>query len=302
MGVVPTPEPAPDEVQIAVAYAAVNPVDWKIREGLLKERVPHEFPLILGWDLSGKISKVGSNVTHLKVGDEVFAFARKSKIHLGTFAEYVCLEAKNVVHKPRKLGFREAAAIPLIALTAWEALVEWAQIKPGETVLIHAGAGGVGGMAIQIAKHFGARVLTTASSPNHAYVRQLGADVAIDYRMEDFVTKAKQVSAGGVDVVFDTLGKETLKTSFSALKAGGRIVSIVQPIPEEMGTQYGVKVGYVFVHPESAYLKQIADLIDAGKITAPRITEYSLAQAGEALEKVREGHVQGKIVLRVGKS
>lgn len=297
----PAPEPKPNEVQIAVAYAGVNPVDWKIREGLLKDRLQHIFPIILGWDVSGKVSKVGSDVKNFKVGEEVFAYARKSVVHDGAFAEFICLESQHVSKKPSKIGFREAAAIPLVALTAWQALVEWGNVQKGETVLIHAGAGGVGNMGIQFAKLAGAKVFTTASAPNHAYVKQLGADVAIDYRKEDFVTKTKQLAPNGIDLVFDCKGGETLKASFSVLKKGGRIVSIVEPISEDLGKKNGVKVGYVFVRPEEQHLNHIAELIDSGKLKLPLITEYSLQQAGEALEKVREGHTHGKIVLRVRK-
>ena len=154
----PIPEPLPNEVQIAVAYAAVNPVDWKVREGLLKDRMPYQFPIILGWDVSGKISKIGKDVTNLKVGDEVFTYARKPIVQAGTYAEYVCFDAQHVVLKPRKLSLKEAAAVPLISLTAWQSVIEWGQIQSGETVLIHAGAGGVGGFAIQFAKLHGAHM------------------------------------------------------------------------------------------------------------------------------------------------
>lgn len=295
----PTPEPQPNEVQISVAYAAVNPVDWKIREGLLQSRLPHEFPIILGWDVSGKISKVGKEVTDWKVGDEVFAYARKSFIHDGTFAEYVCLESKNVARRPKSLSLRDAAAIPLTALTAWQALVEWAQINKGESVLIHAGAGGVGGMGIQFAKNKGCKVFTTASAKNFDYVRKLGADVIIDYQKEDFVAKVKEFAKEGVDVVFDTMGNEILKSSFKVLKKGGRIVSIVQQIPPKLGVEYGVKVGHVFVRPDGEELRQIAEMIDADHLILPEITEYSFNKLPEALETVKEGHVRGKIVIKV---
>lgn len=299
---VPTPEPQAHEVQIKVAYAGVNPVDWKIREGLLKDRLPHEFPIILGWEAAGTVSKTGREVSNLWVGDPVFAYVRKPIVKWGSFAEYVCFDAKHVVHKPSRLTPKEAAAIPLNALTAWQCLTEAAPIKIGETLLVHAGAGGVGGMAIQFAKHLGARVFTTASTHHHHYVQQLGADFAIDYRKEDFVSRVKELSPGGVDAVLDCVGGETLQKSFNALKPGGRLVSIVQQVDPAEAMKHGIIPGYVFVRPDGEQLKIISGLLDSGSVQTPAITEFSIQEAAAALEKVKESHTAGKIVLRmVGK-
>lgn len=301
---IPKPEPLPNEVQIQVAYAAVNPVDWKIVEGHLKDRLPHEFPIVLGWDVSGTISKVGRDVTDLLVGDEVFAYARKPTVKWGTYAEYVCFEGKDVVRKPANLTLEQAAAIPLTGLTAWQSLVEAAKLKRGEAVLIHAGAGGVGSMAIQFAKHLGAKVITTASTENHDYVKKLGADIAIDYHKESFVEKIKEIFPNGIDVVFDTIGGKTQQESFNVLKKRGRIVSIVQPISETEAMKHDCIAHYVFVRPNGAHLKTIAELLESKAIMPPAIEIFPLEQAKEALEKSKEGHTLGKIVLKVrdGKS
>src|ERR1700733_2368139 len=174
LGDIPTPLPSDNEVQIQVLYSAVNPVDWKIREGLMKNFLPHEFPLILGWDAAGIVKAIGKNVKKFKVGDEVFAYCRKPIVKWGTYAEYVCFDADNIALKPNNINFAEAAAIPLAGLTAWQALFDFAKLKKGESILIHGGAGGVGSFAIQFAKHAGAKVITTASKQNHDYVKKLG--------------------------------------------------------------------------------------------------------------------------------
>jgi NADPH:quinone reductase-like Zn-dependent oxidoreductase len=294
-----TPTPGPNEVQIHIVYTAVNPVDWKIREGLLKSRIPHEFPLIPGWDAAGIISAVGENVTKFKIGDEVFAYCRQAKIKWGTYAEYICILADLVAFKPKNISFAQAAAIPLAGLTAWQSLFDAAQLKKGETVLIHAGAGGVGSLAIQFAKNIGARVYTTATQPKHDYVKGLGANVAIDYQQENFVDKIKSLESTGVDVVFDTVGKQTLKDSFKAIKPGGRLVSIVEPPDEILAEQYKSKAIYVFVAPNGQELQQISDLISLGKVKPIQIEEMPLEQAGEAQEKNRQGRTKGKIVLKI---
>lgn len=293
------PEPQPNEVQIQTAYAGVNPVDWKIGEGYLRELLPHQFPIILGWDVSGKVTKVGKDVTNFKIGDEVFAYARKLVVKWGTFAEYVCVDSKNVVPKPTKLSLKEAAAIPLVSLTAWQALVDFGKLKQGETVLIHAGGGGVGGIAIQLAKHLGAKVITTVSPRHSDYVKKLGADVIIDYTQGNFADKVKEAAPEGVDLVLDTVGDDALEASFALLKKGGRVASIRQQVDPASIANLGIKAGFVFVKPNGSQLKAIADLFETGKFIVPVIEEFPFEKAKEALDKVKEGHVQGKIVLKV---
>lgn len=295
---VPTPLPNDDEVQIQVIYAAVNPVDWKIREGYFKNKLPHEFPLILGWDASGIVSAVGRNVKNFKVGDEVYAYCRKPLIQWGTYAEFVCMDADKVALKPKNINFAQASAIPLVGLTAWQALFDSAKLKKGETVLIHAGAGGVGSMAIQFAKNAGARVLTTASPINHDYVKKLGADEAIDYK-KDMIAQIKKLAPEGVDVILDAFGGQALQDSYELIKDYGRIVGIVEKPDSERCAQKHVQGSYVFVAPNGAQLKQINHLIEQGKIHVPQIEELPLEEAAKAQEKIKTGHTKGKIVLKV---
>lgn len=297
----PIPAPSDNEVQIQVIDAAVNPVDWKIREGKLSGRLPHEFPLILGWDAAGIISAVGKDVKNFKIGDEVFAYCRKPIVKWGTYAEYVCVEAQNVAAKPKKLSFAQAAAIPLVGLTAWQSLFDVTHLKKGETVLIPAGAGGVGSIAIAFAKNAGAKVITTASQPNHAYVKSLGADVAIDYTKDNVLEKVKGIAPQGVDVVFDTVGGKSYLESFQMLKPGGRIVSLLEQPNADAEKKYQVKASYHFVMPNGEQLKKIAQLIDEGKVPPPHIEEVSWEKAADAQTRLQEGHTKGKIVLKIVK-
>lgn len=296
---VPTPKPHDNEVLIKIQCTAVNPVDWKICEGKLTKLLPHEFPIILGWDAAGTIAAVGRDVTQFKLNDEVFAYCRKPVIQNGTYAEYIALDANHVALKPPKLSFAQAAAVPLVALTAWQALTDHAQLKAGESVLIHAGAGGVGSFAIGIAKELGAKVYTTASGSNHAYVKQLGADTAIDYHKENIVEKARSLEPKGFDVILDCVGGQTLKDSYPMLKPQGRLVSIVELPDQKLAEQNHIKASFCFVAPNGKQLAHLADLISKGKIKLPQIEEMSLKDVAKAHEKVKSGHTRGKIVLNV---
>ncbi len=298
--IVDLPEPIPldTQVQIAIKYAAVNPVDWKIHDGYLKTRLPHTFPIVLGWDAAGIVSKVGKNVRQFKIGDEVYAYCRKPMIQWGAYAEFVCVEASHVAHKPRNLSFAQSASIPLVGLTAWQSLFDQFALKKDKIILIHAGAGGVGGMAIQFAKNAGAYVITTASTKNHEYVKKLGADVSIDYAKENFVDRIRQQFPEGIDMVFDTVGGEECQKSFDVLKDQGRLVSICEP---SLVPQRHIRCFYVFVEPNSAELKCIADLLEQKKVFPLEIEEMPLESVEKALEKSRIGHVRGKIVLSLSK-
>lgn len=295
----PTPWPGPDEVLIRLAATSVNPVDWKIREGLLVTLFPHHFPLIPGWDAAGTIEALGERVQGFAPGDKVFAYCRKPEVQWGTYAEYVTMRADAVAPMPASLSFVEAACLPLVGLTAWQALFEAASLKAGQTILIHAGAGGVGGLAIQLAKHAGARVLTTASAANHDYVRGLGADHVIDYAREDFVQATRAVAPEGVDVVFATVGGETLQQSYAALRHGGFMVSIVDAPVEAVSAKRKVLQAFVFVSPNGGQLRRIARLIEAGRVRPPAIEELTLGDAAEAQIRSKAGHVRGKIALRI---
>lgn len=292
------PQVEPKEVLIEVVYTSVNPVDWKIREGYLKERLPHQFPLIPGWDASGKIAAVGKDVHNFKVGDEVYAYCRKPIVQWGTYAEFVTFDAENVALKPKNINFGQAAALPLVALTAWQALFDSVHLKKGETILIHAGAGGVGSMAIQFAKNMGAHVITTASPANHAYVKKLGAETAVDYK-NGFADQVKKLAPQGVDVVLDCVGGETLRESLTLLKPKGRLVSIVENLDPAEAAKHNIVSSYVFVRPNGKQLTEIAQLINERKVVVPHIEEMKLQDAAKAQEKNRTGHQQGKIVLKV---
>src|SRR5512139_1006389 len=211
---VPTPVAGDEEVLIALACTSVNPVDWKIGEGMLADMFPHSFPLIPGWDAAGTVSAVGRNADRFKTGDKVFAYCRKPQIQFGTYCEYVAVHESAVALMPGNLGFAEAATVPLTGLTAWQSLFDTAKLSGGEKILIHAGSGGVGSLAIQLAKHAGATVYTTARAVNHDYVRSLGADVAIDYAKENFVDVLRKREPGGIDVVYDTIGGHVQQRSY----------------------------------------------------------------------------------------
>lgn len=296
---VATPKPEAGEVLVKIVYTAVNPVDWKIRLGMLENRIPHEFPIVPGWDAAGIVEDVGQGVKGFKKGDEVFAYCRKPVVKWGTYAEYITLKADAVAFKPKKLTFAQAAAFPLAGLTAWQSLFDAAELKKGQTVLIHAGAGGVGSLAIQFAKYAGATVYTTASEDKFDYVKKLGADFVIDYKNDNFVTKMKSLQTQGVDAVFDTVGGQTQNDSYQVIKKGGHLVSIVQPPDEAVAKNFGVKALYHFVSPSGKELQQISDLIEKGEIDPIKVEEMKLEEAGKAQEKNREGHMTGKIVLKI---
>ncbi len=296
---VPTPEPGEGEILIAVACASVNPVDWKIREGMLADMFPHGFPLIPGWDAAGTVSAVGTGAGRFRPGDRVFAYCRKPEIRFGTYCDYVAVHESAVALMPRNLGFPGAATLPLAGLTAWQSLLDTAKLSAGEKVLIHAGSGGVGSLAIQLARHAGATVYTTTRAVNHDYVRTLGAHAAIDYARENFVDVIRKREPAGIDVVYDTIGGNVQRRSYEILRKGGRLVSIVSiPDPDE-ARPYGVRTAFVFVEPNGEELRRIAELVENGAVRPPDFEVMDLLDAAKAQERSRAGHVRGKIVLRV---
>lgn len=288
----PLPEPGPGDVRIRVHAAAVNPVDWKIREGYLSAMLPYDMPLTLGWDVSGVVDALGADVTGLATGDTVFS--RPDIARNGAYAEYVVVRASEVAAKPGCLSHNEAAAVPLAGLTAWQGLFDHAQLTKGERVLIHAGSGGVGSFAIQFAKWAGAHVIATASGGNEALVRELGADEFVDYRTQKF----EDVLAN-VDVVLDTIGGETQERSFSLLSAGGRLVSIVGTPDAEKLAAIGATGGMFMVQPSSEQLGRIAALIDEGRVQVLIDSVFPLSETRAAHAKSQSGRAKGKIVLEV---
>ncbi len=289
---VPQPALRPDDLLIRVRAAAVNPVDWKIREGWLQGLLHHTLPLTLGWDISGEVVEVGPEVSGFTVGDEVYA--RPDIERDGAYAEYIAVKASDVAHKPTILDHVHAAAMPLTALTAWQVLIDAAQLQAGQTVLIHAAAGGVGSLAVQLAKARGARVIATASAVNTGLVTELGADQFIDYTQTRFEEVAKDV-----DVVFDTLGGDTQERSWQVLKPGGILVSVVSPPSEAVATGRGVRSAFVFIHPSGEQLTAIARLINEGRIKPLIHTVLPLSEVRQAHTISQGGHARGKIVLRV---
>ena len=289
---VPQPEPKQDQLRIHVIAAGVNPVDGMIRSGMFDKEGRRAFPVILGGDISGVVEKVGSKITKFKSGDPVFAYV--SLDNSGGYAQYALVTEREAAPKPRSLIYVEAAAVPIVALTAWQALIDTAKLKAGQTVLIHGGSGGVGSFAIQIAKAHGAKVIATASTANQDLLKQLGADVAIDYTKQNFENVAKDV-----DVVLDSIGKDTLARSYGVVKKGGIIVSLVaRPDPAEL-EKHGIRGEALSVDPNSDELSEIGKLIDEKKINVIVSQTFPLSEARKAQEQVATGHTRGKIVLKV---
>ena len=288
----PRPNPQAGEVLVRVHAAGVNPIDWKVREGEMKDFWPHQFPLILGWDLSGVVEELGKGVSQFKIGDEVYGL--RDPTRGGAYADYIIVRETELALKPNSLHHIRAAAVPLAALTAWQSLFDTAQLQPGQRVLIHAGSGGVGHFAVQLAKWKGAHVFATASTKNQDLLRELGVDKAIDYTQQRFEDIARNI-----DIVLDTIGGETQERSWQVLKKGGALLSVVQPPSAEKAKELGVRAAFVASHPNGAQLTEIARIVDSGKL-APVIDRIlPLSEARRAHELSQSGHTRGKIVLRV---
>lgn len=312
----PKPSISKDSVLVKVHAVSINPLDLRVLEGEFKAILPVKFPFILGNDFAGVVAQVGSNVTQFKVGDEVYA---KTDLN-GAFAEYTIVQQSSLALKPQNISMEHAASLPLVSLTAWQALVEIAKLRSGQKVLIHAGSGGVGSIAIQLAKHLGATVATTTSGKNTRWVRELGADIIIDYKTMDFEQELKDY-----DVVLDTQGGKTLEKSLNVVKRGGRIISISGPpdrafaeaikanwllkfiIPllswsiRNKAKKRDITYSFLFMQPNGSQLSQIAELVEAGKIKAIIDKEYPFSQMNEALQYVNTGRTKGKVVLKMAK-
>jgi NADPH:quinone reductase-like Zn-dependent oxidoreductase len=296
----PDPLVGPDSVLIRVRAAGINPVDYKIRQGNLAERIPHVFPVVPGWDAAGVVEQVGPAVTAFAPGDEVYAYCRKDFVRDGTYAELVSVRDEAVAPKPSRLSFEEAGGVPLAGLTALQLLRGGLGIRSGERVLIHAGAGGVGSFAVQIARHDGAHVIATASAANHDYLREIGADEVIDYTSEDFVDVLRERHPDGIDAVFDTIGGEVQQRSAEVLATGrGRLGSIIMPPDEDALRARGLRGHYVFVRPDASGLRVLGAMADSGALRVHLADVAPLEEAARAQETLEGGHVRGKIVLRV---
>jgi alcohol dehydrogenase len=312
----PTPEPREDEVLVEVHAAGVNLLDAKIRRGEFKLILPYRLPLVLGHDVAGVVVKVGMRVRQFKVGDEVYA--RADDLRIGTFAEFVAVKEASLALKPRGLTMEEAASIPLVGLTAWQALVEKAGLNKGQKVFIQAGSGGVGSFAIQLAKHLGATVATTTSATNVALVKRLGADVVIDYKTQDFEDVLRDY-----DVVLNSQDGKTLEKSLRVLKRGGELISISGPPDPEFGKeiaapgfvrlvmrllssgvrrkaqQLGVGYSFLFMKASGSQLREITRLIEAGALRPVMDRVFPFSSTNEALAYVEAGRAKGKVVVRL---
>jgi NADPH:quinone reductase-like Zn-dependent oxidoreductase len=287
---VPRPEPRENEVLVRVIASGVNPADPLIVSGKYAKEFGTHLPLVPGYDAAGVVVKTGTKIHRLKVGDPVYAYL----LWGGGWAEYAVMNEGEAALKPKSLNYIEAASVPLVALTAWQALIDVAQLKVGQTVLIHGGSGGVGSIAIQIAKTHGARVIATASTQNQDLLRQLGADVAIDYTKTKFEDVAKDV-----DIVLDPVGGETLARSYGVVKKGGFVATLVSRLDQAELDQHGIRGASIASHPNAEELTEITKLIDAGKIKTVVTQVLPLAVAAKAFEQAETHHTRGKIVLKV---
>jgi NADPH:quinone reductase-like Zn-dependent oxidoreductase len=311
---VPEPEIGDGDVLVRVRAASVNPLDKMVRDGEFKRLLKYRTPFVLGHDVAGVVTKVGPAVREFRVGDEVYA--RPRDLRIGTFAQYIAIDQGDVAPKPDSLTPHEAAAVPLVSLAAWQALVDRAHVKPGQKVLVHAGSGGLGSTAIQLAKHLGATVATTASAKNAELVRSLGADVVVDYRQQDFADVLS-----GYDVVLDSLGGENLEKSLTVLKPGGHAIGVAGPpdpgfakqlrAPTPIGVAMGVlsrkvrkqarKLGvsysFLFMQANGAQLRELAALYDAGHLRPLIDTTFPFDQTPQALAYVEQGRANGKVVI-----
>lgn len=312
----PTPALRDDDVLVRVHAASVNALDTRIRTGEFKVILPYRLPLVLGNDLAGTVERVGAGVHEFKPGDEVYARVEDDRI--GTFAEFVAVKAASLARKPGNLDMMEAASLPLVALTAWQALVETARVKPGQKVFIQAGSGGVGTVAIQLAKHLGAFVATTTSTANVAWVKDLGADVVIDYRQQDFATELRDY-----DVVLNSLGKDELFRSLQILRPGGHLISISGPPTPAFATarglawpvkqvmrllshrirskarQRGVDYTFLFMRADGDQLGEITALVESGALRPVIDRVFPFQQTESALAYVESGRTKGKVVIEM---
>lgn len=313
---VPDPVVQENDVLVQIHAASVNLLDSKIKSGEFKLLLPYQFPLVLGHDVAGMVTQVGANVRRFKVGDAVYA--RPADRRIGAFAEFIAIHENDVAHKPSNISMEEAASIPLVGLTAWQALIEKTNLQKGQKVFIQAGSGGVGTFAIQLAKHLGATVATTASTANADWLKDLGADVVIDYKTQDF-----EALLSDYDVVLNSQDTKTLFKSLNTLKAGGQLISISGPPDVEYASEAGlpwfmkgvmrllsyrirkeakqrqINYAFLFMKAQGHQLEKITALIEAGAIRPVVDKVFSFEQTNEALAYVESGRAKGKVVIKM---
>jgi len=289
---VEVPELPADSVMVEVHASAINPIDWIIMSGAMKEMLPYAMPWIVGYDVAGTVTEAGGDVTRLKVGDDVFG--RADGTQAATMAEFAAIKESDLALQAKSITHQQSAGIPLAGLTAWQALFEHGALESGQRVLIHAGSGGVGTLAIQFAKHAGAWVATTASARNRELVMSLGADQFVDYSTEDFADVVEPC-----DLVLDMVGDDTLTKSFDVVKGGGRVVSIKGQAPDGLAAEKGVTFEQFFMHPDSDALATIAGLIDDGTVRPVVDSVFPLDKVAAAFQHAEEGHATGKVIIAV---
>ena len=286
------PELQDSSVLVEVYAASLNPIDNILRAGYLRQMLELTFPHVKGYDVSGTVVEIGKNVKSVKIGDEVFA--RPNQMDAGSVAEFARIQEDELAIKPSNMTHEQAASVPLAGLTAWQALVTKGKIKIGSKVLIHAGSGGVGTLAIQIAKHFGAFVATTTSGKNASLVKELGADLIINYTTQNFEDELSDY-----DLVIDTIGGETLARSFKVLKKGGKMVSVKSQDNDNLAEKYGVHFEWFFMSPDGKMLSELAKLISQGTVKTVIDSIFRMNQAAEAFDRLATGRAKGKIVIAV---
>jgi alcohol dehydrogenase len=287
-------DPSAGKVLVKIKAAAINPVDWKIREGYMQQMIPLQFPSPLGMDFSGVIEKVGQGVSQFRQGDEVYGQASIMSGGSGAFAEMALANPDSIAHKPKSLSHPEAAGLPLVGVSAWLALVETINLQKSQKILIHGGAGGIGSVAIQLAKHLGAYVATTVSTNDKQFAKELGADEIIDYKTQTFEELIRDY-----DAAFDTVGGETYGRSFKVLKRGGIIVSMLEQPNQELMKQFGVKAIFQFTPVNRDRLTKLAQWVDQNNIRVNVDKTFPLEEAGKALDYQRDVHPRGKVVLAI---
>lgn len=307
MAEIEKPSATPGNVIVEVAYASVNPADWKAREGWLARYFDYQFPFVVGFDAAGIVAEVGEGVTHVKQGDRVVTPGNQGMGERGSYAEFVRAAGERVIPLPDSVSFRDAATLPTAGMTAWQATLDPAPLGPNSMVVVNGGAGGTGSFAIQLAKMAGAKVATTCSAHNFDYVRSLGAELAIDYRNDDVVAALRAWAPGGIDLAVDTVGQGTFVGILPVMKRGGIVTPIGTLIADEatIDPAAAEAAGVTVIPTVSAFpeqprqLRGLVEALASGKIRIPETTELPLNQAGEAQRRVQEGHVRGKIVLAV---
>ncbi|HET6780371.1 MAG TPA: NADP-dependent oxidoreductase [Nitrososphaera sp.] len=281
---------------VIVKAAGVNPADWKVREGYFQQMMPLQFPSTLGMDFSGILEKVGEGISDFKQDDEVYGRAAVIEEGSGAFAEIALANAASIAHKPKTLSHEEAAGLPLVGVSAWQALVETIGLSRGQKILIHGGAGGIGSIAVQLAKHLDAYVATTVSTNDKQFAKELGADEAIDYKTQTFEDLLHDY-----DAVFDTVGCETYTRSFKVLRRGGIIVSMLEQPNQELMDRFGVKAVSQFTQVNQQRLTKLAQWVDQNNIRVNIDRTFPLDETGKALDYQRDAHPRGKVVLEINK-